>query len=243
MPRIQARFGARRRVARGLLVALALGGCAGARPPTCAEVPISSGAARLSYDDLRRGQCWVTPPSEVILAETARWAARLIEQADRDQRARVAWKGAEEQGQKGALAEAEATLETVDRESAVLLREAFTTLGWPSKACVGEEAFRATWLLLQHADEDPDLQILGALLLEATEGLSRRDLSHVAMLKDRVLVNAGSAQIYGSQGKCDEDGVWRPRPIVEAAGVDERRARYGLEPLASYVDFMQRFCR
>jgi len=54
-----------------------------------------------------------------------------------------------------------------------------------------------------------------------------------AYLKDRVRVNAGGSQLYGTQFTAAA-GTLRPHPIEYPARLDERRAQAGLEPHADY---------
>lgn len=56
---------------------------------------------------------------------------------------------------------------------------------------------------------------------------------NVAYLTDRVCVNRGRNQIYGTQfgGRGDS---FAPRPIEDPEHLDKRRASVGLEPFADY---------
>jgi hypothetical protein len=57
--------------------------------------------------------------------------------------------------------------------------------------------------------------------------------AHLAYLEDRVRVNAGQPQLYGTQFTVT-DGHFGPRPIEDPQWLDERRAAAGLEPFADY---------
>ncbi len=79
------------------------------------------------------------------------------------------------------------------------LRELLTTGGWPSADRVGPNAARKTWLIAQHADTQLDVQRLALRLLRGAvaEGLAgEREL---AFLEDRVAMNEGRRQIYGTR--------------------------------------------
>lgn len=107
--------------------------------------------------------------------------------------------------------------------------------GLPTVAQVGADGVDAAWVLVQHADTDPAFQgeVLGQVgpLLESG-GISQHDY---ALLTDRVLVNQGKPQRYGSQLKA-VSGRWVPKPIeAPEQDVDKRRASMGLMPLADYV--------
>ena len=85
----------------------------------------------------------------------------------------------------------------------------------------------------QHADDDPVRQraFLDALRCAVDQG--EASLTHLAYLEDRVRVNAGQPQLYGTQFTVT-DGNFGPRPIEDPQRLDERRAEAGLEPFADY---------
>ncbi len=106
--------------------------------------------------------------------------------------------------------------------------------GWVRRSDHGAQASRDAWLLAQHADAHPDLQrqILTTMrtLLDEDEVAPK----HVAYLHDRVAVNAGKPQRYGTQGMCG-DTEWSPRELEDPEAVDSLRAELGLQPLADYA--------
>jgi hypothetical protein len=73
-----------------------------------------------------------------------------------------------------------------------------------------------------------------ALLAEAVAAgeASPREL---ALLRDRVLVNEGNEQIYGTQIAGVRDGAPVPWPCVDPERLDDRRAEVDLEPFAVHV--------
>jgi len=58
---------------------------------------------------------------------------------------------------------------------------------------------------------------------------------HLAMLQDRVLVNEGRPQIYGTQTAGVVDGVPVPWPCEDPERLDERWAEVGLDPFHVHV--------
>ncbi|MNM81645.1 hypothetical protein D3C81_936560 [compost metagenome] len=106
--------------------------------------------------------------------------------------------------------------------------------GLPAARQVGVDGVSAAWLLVQHADRDPDFQhqVLGTImpLVESGE-VSSHDF---ALLTDRVLVNADKPQRYGSQ-LAAVDGKWQPKPMEAPEKVDQRRASLEQMPLADYI--------
>ena len=107
--------------------------------------------------------------------------------------------------------------------------------GWPGRRLVGDEGSHGAWLLLQHADQDTALQHTALRLLEGAVRSGDASARDLAYLTDRVRVAEGRPQVYGTQLEYDSRGCASPRPSVEPAQLDARRASVGLEPVAQYV--------
>ncbi|MFJ3219001.1 DUF6624 domain-containing protein [Kitasatospora sp. NPDC086801] len=107
--------------------------------------------------------------------------------------------------------------------------------GWPTEQAVGPEAARAAWLVAQHADRQLDVQRRAVeLMAEAVAGgaASARDF---AFLQDRLAVNEGREQRYGTQIGAVADGHPVPWPCEDPERLDERRAGVGIEPFDEYT--------
>jgi hypothetical protein len=105
--------------------------------------------------------------------------------------------------------------------------------GWPGRTLVGDKAAKAAWLLAQHADQDPDQQRAFLDALRAAVAQGEALAAHLAYLEDRVRVNAGQPQLYGTQFTMTGETIG-PCPIEDPGRLDERRAHVGLEPFADY---------
>lgn len=103
--------------------------------------------------------------------------------------------------------------------------------GWPTRSMVGEDGATAAWLLLQHADLDPDFQERCLRLMEPLAAAGEASPRDLAYLTDRVAVNRGRPQRYGTQWQ-EVGGEFVPQPIEDPERVDERRAAVGLDTLA-----------
>ena len=123
--------------------------------------------------------------------------------------------------------------QSVDDDNTRWLADLLARRGWPGRTLVGEEAAQAAWLLAQHADRDQVQQraFLEALRAAVAEG--EASAAHLAYLEDRVRVNAGQSQLYGTQFTVT-GGTLGPCPIEDPVRLDERRAQAGLEPFADY---------
>jgi hypothetical protein len=121
----------------------------------------------------------------------------------------------------------------VDQDNTRWLADVLASRGWPGRTLVGDQAAQAAWLLAQHADHDPVQQraFLDALRAAVTQG--EASAAHLAYLEDRVRVNAGQPQLYGTQFTVTGQ-TFGPHPIEDPGRLDERRAQAGLEPFADY---------
>jgi hypothetical protein len=106
---------------------------------------------------------------------------------------------------------------------------------------VGKEGSTHFWLLVQHCDKYPDFQrrVLAAMDKEVKK--ANASPSDYALLYDRVQINAGSKQLFGTQLTYEVETTGRAVPkigVVDSAQVDERRKEYGLGPLKDYLNMM-----
>lgn len=122
----------------------------------------------------------------------------------------------------------------VQRANAAWLKRVLVRIGWFDVSRYGAEASQAAWLIVQHADFDPAWQ--KEMLAALAPRVARGDMqgNYYAYLVDRVAVNAGQAQTYGTQGHCVAAGGWQPLQVAEPERLNERRRSVGLEPIAAY---------
>ncbi len=123
------------------------------------------------------------------------------------------------------------------------IKELVRIYGWPTIDMVGEEASQGAWLAVQHADFDVDYQRSVLKLLRPLALVGSIHPEQYALLFDRVAVNSGLKQRYGSQGQCRGPGKWELRPVEDMEGLDARRSELALPPLRDYVERVTRFCK
>jgi hypothetical protein len=128
-----------------------------------------------------------------------------------------------------------------DAENTRWLKEIVNARGWPTYSEVGVDGGDAAWLILQHADRDPEFQ---RRCLDLMTSLPRTEVSqlNLAMLTDRVLIAEGRNQIYGTQFVA-RDGEWVPLRLDDEENVDARRAEVGLPPIAEYKKMLEAVMR
>lgn len=118
---------------------------------------------------------------------------------------------------------------TTDGTHNQYIRNIIAAYGYPTRNLIGKRAMKKFWLLVQHQDFDINLQesCLKGCDFEACER---------AHLTDRVLVNKGRKQIYGTQFMRSSNGTRRiPAPIESPRGVEKRRKSVGLKSLKIYT--------
>lgn len=126
----------------------------------------------------------------------------------------------------------------VDIKNLERLRQiVFQSRSWPTISDVGEEASYAAWLIAQHANHDQHFQ---EKCLELMNQVKDDILpSNIAYLTDRVAVNKGEPQIYGTQFRKNEDGNMIPYPIEDPKNLEKRRTQMGLETFEIYEQKMK----
>jgi hypothetical protein len=109
--------------------------------------------------------------------------------------------------------------------------------GWLGYKLVGKRGEATQFLITQHALPDFQVKVL-PYLEEAVKNKNGNPL-YLAMLSDRLLVNRGEEQVYGTQiGTNPLTGQKYVFPIKDEENVDKRRVEIGLEPLQMYLDKM-----
>ena len=154
-------------------------------------------------------------------------ARELIEMTEEDRRLQP---GALLDDVTAQLAHRRVTVRNGDR-----LAEIIDEHGWPTTELVGQEAARRAWLIAQHADRQLHLQRRALALMTEAVHAGIGDTAQLAMLRDRVLINEGRPQIYGTQIAGIVNGAPVPWPCEDPERMDERRAQVGLDPFAVHI--------
>jgi len=116
-------------------------------------------------------------------------------------------------------------------------REIYNQYGVITISKFGAEASTNAWLLVQHfqkSEVDFKKKYLEAMKLTAGD-VSKRNLAY---MEDRILVETGNDQIFGTQGK-QLGKTWEFFPITDIQNVDKRRELMELEPLSWYAGFLE----
>lgn len=124
----------------------------------------------------------------------------------------------------------------VDAANRTVLQSILKTTGMPTKAMVGKTGMDAVFLIFQHADAEPEWQKEQLPLLKASAESGDFEPQNYAYLYDRVQLNAGQPQRYGTQFK-RVDPVRKELELYDTEApelLDERRRSVGLMPVSVY---------
>ncbi len=129
-------------------------------------------------------------------------------------------------------------IEELDKKHAQRMHEILDHYGWPGIDRVGNKGSNAAWLLIQHADHDILLQQRALQLMEKEVKNANASEIDFAYLVDRILINSGKPQKYGTQLQ-ELNGHLVPKPIEDETTVDQLRKEVGMQPLKEYIEFAE----
>jgi hypothetical protein len=98
--------------------------------------------------------------------------------------------------------------------------------GWLGKSKIGPTANNALFLAIQHTDNN-SIRELYYPLLERSALSGESELSAMATMKDRILIQNGLQQLYGTQS----DVSGNLFPVQDPDNLNSRRRRVGLSKL------------
>jgi len=128
----------------------------------------------------------------------------------------------------------------IDAVNTARLKVIIKRYGWPGPKLIGPDGTDAFFLLAQHADPAFQKKVLPLVQKAYSRGILTGQ--NYALFTDRVLVESGKPQIYGTAAKHVDQ--WNNKvpvfePIEDEANVDKRRAAVGLTPLSEYREFLK----
>ncbi len=150
--------------------------------------------------------------------------AEILQMRDLDQKMRLAYL------KSGKSDEYQRQVKNVDQSHTVRLKAIIHIYGWPGIKLIGEDGSEAMWLLVQHT---PDKGFQRTALEKLRIAVMKKDASstNLAYLEDRVLMNEGKMQLYGTQWVEREDGKHYLYPVENFGQINVRRFSVGLESL------------
>jgi hypothetical protein len=129
----------------------------------------------------------------------------------------------------------------MDEENLAWLKNLVKDNGIPTVSQVGESGVHWTWLLVQHADGDPQFQLRVQPIFVQRQQAGELPADDLAKLTDRVLLAEGKPQRYGTQFDW-YSGQFKPKGVPKGAGnmadIEANRQALGLMPLSDYACMM-----
>jgi hypothetical protein len=121
-----------------------------------------------------------------------------------------------------------------DSVNLIRVKNIIDTHGWLGPDVIGQQGASTIFLVIQHADSLTQVQYVPKMREAVKEGKAQSQ--NLALLEDRILMNQGKPQIYGSQVRLNEKtGKNEFFPIGDEPNVNKRRASVGLQPLEDYA--------
>ncbi len=133
-------------------------------------------------------------------------------------------------------------LQRTDSLNYFLLKDIFNEQGYLGTKEIGDEGTHNYWLLVQHQDKHPNfqIQVLEKMKLVAESG-NMNNFDYVYLI-DRVNVNTGQLQVYGTQMTLNADSSsYVPKPVIDPDHLNERRKQAGLSTIEEYIIIMNEY--
>jgi hypothetical protein len=125
-------------------------------------------------------------------------------------------------------------MQAVDANNTAYLRGLLAEIGWIDANRFGAPTAQAAFLIVQHSGDLP-LMLAALPCIERDMKAGHFDAQPYAMLYDRVQVNLGRKQRYGTQLSGNDKGERFVLPLEDRKRVDEFRKEIGLFPMSKYL--------
>lgn len=126
-----------------------------------------------------------------------------------------------------------------DSMNYIILQKIFKEYGFPNHDLVGMKGSNYFWLLVQHQDKHPSFQENVLREMKIAVDANKASVNDYAYLVDRVQINTGQLQIYGTQLEWNTDKKsYVPKAVMDLEQLNTRRKSVGMESIESYIEFM-----
>lgn len=130
--------------------------------------------------------------------------------------------------------------DSIFRDNKAFAERILNEKGFPGFDLVGKNGSYSYWLMVQHADFDPDFQqrVLDSMKVQLER--NNANPNNYAFLTDRIRINTGRKQVYGTQLDINIfTGKVKSLPTENWETINERRASLGMETIEEYLEFNQ----
>ena len=115
-----------------------------------------------------------------------------------------------------------------------ILKQIIAENGYPTYELVGKEAGDNFFTMVQHSDADLQFQKDCLRIIAKLVKKKQANARSFAYLTDRVNINSGKPQIYGTQLDYKDDKAI-PKNLKDPKNVNKRRLEMGLDSLEDYL--------
>lgn len=129
---------------------------------------------------------------------------------------------------------------TVDERNRNRLKEIFKEFGFPNSKLIGKDAMQGIFFIIQHSDGDKEWQKSQLSNIEKAVGNRELDGQKYAYLYDRIKINSGEKQLYGTQF-AKVDPINKTVELADTENIrnlDIRRMKVGMMPIKMYKEYM-----
>ncbi|MFT3912067.1 MAG: hypothetical protein QM737_21760 [Ferruginibacter sp.] len=129
---------------------------------------------------------------------------------------------------------AAAAFQRVTRSNFPIVSAIFKEFGYPGYDLVGKETSGNYFVLVQHSDFNVAFQ--QEVLMKMKEQVEKKNASgqSFAYLTDRIEINNGRPQIYGTQ--VFMSGNTKIKPCIDTLNLNQRRRSVGLSRIEAYIE-------
>ena len=119
------------------------------------------------------------------------------------------------------------------------LQKILSEIKEPRISILGYNGALTAWLVVQHADYDPNLQKDHLIMMKKLYEKSPDDVykEGIAYLEDRILIKEKGKQLYGTQFRDSKllKNTLEPYPVLYSKSPSNRRKKMGLLPMEEYI--------
>ncbi len=129
---------------------------------------------------------------------------------------------------------------SVDARNRDRLKEIISEFGFPNRRLIGREAMNGVFIMIQHSDGDKEWQKSQLENIEMAVKNGDLDGQSYAYLFDRIKINSGEKQRYGTQfSKVDPlNKIVELADTEDLKNLDNRRREIGMMPINMYKRLM-----
>lgn len=120
-----------------------------------------------------------------------------------------------------------------DRKNQQIVLSIIHKCGFPKPPIIDNQGLLTIFLVIQHGSKD-----MRTKYFEYFKDLSEHghfDKSIVVLMEDRILMDAGKKQKFGTQVVKNQQGKWELYPVDNPDSLDKRREEIGLKPIQEYL--------